>query len=88
MSMATPEDLEIFPECQKDFLTHSFSHLSMINLIECVSWSSIISMFLLMIFSYKFFLFFLSAERPFIFKDKTDSPVSCLSCLVSILLLS
>ena len=72
--MATPVNLCISPECQKDFPSHSFSHFFIFSFVECVSCKRTISIFLFWIFSNQFFLFF-SFERPFIFKDKTDSRV-------------
>ena len=74
MRMATPVDFGIYPECQKDFPSHSFSQFLIFSFIECVSCKSAISILLFWIFSNKLFLFF-SFERPFIFKEKTDSRV-------------
>ena len=45
-SIATPDALEMGPECHKDFPAHSFSHFWATSGFECVSCKRAISTFL------------------------------------------
>ena len=80
MRMATPVDFGIYPECQKDFPSHSFSQFLIFFFIECVSCKSAISIFLFWIFSNKLFLFFFVWKTVYIQRQNRQS--CCIVCHV------